>query len=189
MKNNLRIVLVLTAVSLICGFILSLVCYSAKEKIEENEKKYIRDAILNITDNFRKVKERAIEDKIIYELFDERDNFGGYAYLYQGQGYQGKIKILFGINKDLDKLLGIEIIDSMETPGLGAWIKEDFFKQQFEKLDVSGDIECVKAKPKRDNEIEAITSATVSSKAVVSILNQGINELKDILTVTKENDK
>lgn len=167
---------------MICGFALAFVYSWAKEKIEINQRRYIYQAINNIVPEAKNVKEKIIDKKKIYQLFDGEGNLVSYAYLCIGNGYQGELKILFATDKDLNKLLGIEIIESVETPGLGARINEPDFKNQFKGLNLIHKIECVKHKPQEDYQIEAITSATVSSKAVVSILNEGIKELKSLIT-------
>lgn len=179
--NNLRMILVLTGVSVICGFVLSLTFDLAKPLIADNENKYIEQSISAIAPGCGRVKEKTYGKKTVYELFDSQDSLMGYAYLTEGQGYQGKIKIIFAMDPGLSRILGMEVVDSVETPGLGARIREPFFKDQFRDLQAASPIECVKSADPADNRIQAITSATVSSKAVVSIINSGISELKSII--------
>ncbi|MCD6227916.1 MAG: RnfABCDGE type electron transport complex subunit G [Candidatus Omnitrophica bacterium] len=181
LRYNLRVIFVLTFASLICGFVLSFVFNSAKAKIKENEKKDIYRAIYQIVDNCKNVKEKRINEETVYYLFKEKDELIGYAYLSQGQGYQGKIKILFAVDKSIERLLGIEIIESVETPGLGSRINEEDFKNQFKNLKTNVPVECVKFSPQKENQVQAITSATISSRAVVSILNKGIQTLKSLV--------
>jgi electron transport complex protein RnfG len=178
MKDNARIILVLTLICILCGFALSFAFNSAKAKIEANQREYILRAIYNISEECKDVKEVDIEGRLVYKLFDYQDRLVGFAYLSEGQGYQGKIKILFGVDEDLERLLGIEIIESVETPGLGAKISQDTFKEQFRNLTTLNNLECVKFDPYKENQIKAITSATVSSRAVVKIVNEGLEELK-----------
>ncbi len=84
-----------------------------------------------------------------------------------------------GIKPDLETLVGIEILESQETPGLGQEITGDEFKAQFKGLMVLPEITYVKNKlPERPNEIQAVTGATVSSSAVCSILNEKIEKLR-----------
>ncbi|RKX44385.1 MAG: hypothetical protein DRP27_06615 [Thermotogae bacterium] len=186
LKYNLRVIFVLTFISLICGFILSFVFNSAKAKIKENQKKDIYRAIYQIADDCKNVEEKSINEETIYWLFNDKDELIGYAYLSQGQGYQGKIKILFAVDKSIERLLGIEIIENVETPGLGSRINEESFKSQFKNLKTNVPVECVKFFPQKKNQIQAITSATISSRAVVGILNKGIQNLKNLI---EENDR
>jgi electron transport complex protein RnfG len=86
---------------------------------------------------------------------------------------------MVGIQMDYSSLVGIEILESQETPGLGQEIETDNFKNQFKQLNTAPKIIYVKGeKPDQPNEIETITGATISSKAVVTILNKGIENLK-----------
>ncbi len=89
------------------------------------------------------------------------------------------IKIMAGIKEDLITLVGIEILDSQETPGLGQEITSDKFKSQFAGLKTLPGINYVKnTEPTEPNEIQAVTGATISSRAVCAILNEKINELR-----------
>jgi len=79
----------------------------------------------------------------------------------------------------MNTMVGIEILESQETPGLGQEIASESFKSQFNGLKTSPDITYVKnEKPSKPNEVEAITGATISSRAVCAILNEKINELR-----------
>ncbi len=172
MKDNLKIIGILTLVCLACAFFLSLVQDLAAKKIAANAEKRISRAISSLTPDSDHLKQLVIGEDIIYELFNRKNRLIGYGFLAQGQGYQGKIKLLAVIDPSLSHLGGIEVVDSLETPGLGAKIAESQFKEQFKRLRVSVEIDSTK-------DIQAITGATVSSRAVVSILNKRIETLKE----------
>jgi len=179
MKESLKITGALTIVCIICAFLLTFVYKVAHPKIEINEKERVEDAINNLAPSARIIKEiRVNEDELIYKLLDSKECLIGYAFIVSGQGYQGTIKILAVIGPAIERLEGIEIVDSIETPGLGAKIQDLSFKKQFKNLDVSGPIQCIKDEPVKDNQIKAITGATVSSRAVVNILNKRIKEIR-----------
>ena len=181
MKESLKIISVLTIVCVICAFFLSFVYKNAQTEIKNNQKKRIEDAIDALAPQAQTIQKIDIENQEVYELTDKKDNLIAYAFLAQGQGYQGKIKILAIINSGLDKLEGIEIVGSIETPGLGAKIQEADFKDQFKNLMVTVPIECIKDTPSKKNQITAITGATVSSRAVTNILNKQIKNFKQAL--------
>lgn len=90
----------------------------------------------------------------------------GRAMMLQAVGYGGTITILAGMEPD-GNLRGIRIISQQETPGLGARIVESEFLDQFVGLSVS-DLDL----SRNGGAIDAITGATISSRAVV----QGIRE-------------
>ena len=106
----------------------------------------------------------------------------GYTFLASGNGYQGEIDLMAGIKPDMKTLVGIEVLQSQETPGLGQEIDSKEFKEQFKNLAATPEITYVKnQKPSRPNEIEAITGATISSRAVVTILNEKIEDIRSKL--------
>ena len=149
MKDIIKITTTLTVVCLICGLALALVYGVAKVKIELNEKKMIQDAITRLAPWAQKIE----KTNEIYKLFAEGEKLKGYAFLSEGQGYQGKIKMLAVIDSKLKKLEGIEIIDSVETPGLGAKIQEDDFRNQFKELNATPAIECIQEEVEEENQI------------------------------------
>jgi len=173
--KTLRVVLVLTLVSVFSAGTLSFFELLAEKRIAENEKREIEESIFTIVPQTEKIE----EVKDYYKLFDKEGDLLGYIFLAEGQGYQGPVKILFGLKPNLEELLGIEIISHQETPGLGAKIDSGEFKQQFRRLRVLPKIEYLKKKPSLPNQIQAITAATVSSRSVVNILNKKIPPRKD----------
>jgi len=182
MKETIKITTVLTVVCVLCAFLLAFVNNAASERIVANDTKKIEDAIGKLMPSFKRTEKLNIGGESVYKLFNAKEESLGYAFLAKGDGYQGTIKLLAIINPGLDKLEGIEIIDSVETPGLGARIKDDFFRNQFKNLTVTSPIECVKENVTQENQIKAISSATISSKSLVNILNKRIAELKKQLT-------
>lgn len=97
----------------------------------------------------------------------------GYAVEVKGSGYGGTIRMLVGVAPDLKTITGLTVVDNVETPGLGGRITEPAFRDQFIGLNALSAISYVKNQ-KADsakNQIEAISGATISSRAVVSALN------------------
>ncbi|MBU4440043.1 MAG: RnfABCDGE type electron transport complex subunit G [Acetobacterium sp.] len=86
-------------------------------------------------------------------------------------GYSGEIQVLTGISKD-GKVTGITIIKHNETPGLGALATQPKFKDQYKGLSALEKITVVKTIPEAgSNAIQAITGATITSKAVTDGVN------------------
>ncbi len=181
MKETFKIVIVLTFVCIVCSFFLSLAFNSAKQKISLNEKKLIEESIIKISPLTKKIKNISGDSEDLYQLKDKHSQLNGYAFIASGQGYQGTIKILAVSDTSFNKLTGIEIIEAVETPGLGAKIAEAPFLNQFKGLNVSLEISCTKKQITEDNQIEAITGATISSNAVTRILNNRLAEIKEQL--------
>ena len=86
------------------------------------------------------------------------------------EGYGGDITLMVGINAD-DQVQAIAILDQKETPGLGANIKTDVFRARF----VGRHIEQTGWGVTKDGgEIDGLTAATISSRAVVDAVQSGI---------------
>jgi len=183
--NNLKMIkriLVLAIVCVLSGLVLSKVYNYANPKIIQNQKEWIEKAIFNIIPSAKKYESKKVEEEEIYFCYDKNSELIGYVFKTSGMGYQGEIVIMVGLDKNLDRVEGIEILTHSETPGLGAKIVEEKFKKQFKNLKVHPLIEDVKGKlPEKENQIQAITGATVTSKSVVNILNDKIEEIKQIL--------
>ena len=68
----------------------------------------------------------------------------------------------------------------METPGLGTKVTETEFKNQFNGLQCETEVDWIKGvAPSEPNEIQAVTGATISSKSVVQIVNDGLQALRN----------
>jgi electron transport complex protein RnfG len=172
MKKALYMVSVLGLVGLISGTSLVLVYRYARPLIEENREKELRTAIFNIVPGAARYEKASERGEEFFKVYDNGGRLLGYAFIAEGNGYQGKIRLIAGVRKDLATLYGIEVLESVETPGLGGEIVSRAFKGQFASLEFMPEIECVKGKKEKPNEIEAITGATISSMSVANILNR-----------------
>ncbi|MBA1330509.1 hypothetical protein QQ73_04810 [Candidatus Endoriftia persephone str. Guaymas] len=119
-----------------------------------------------------RTQEGADEDTV-YGGYNQQGDLVGYAVAGEGPGFQDTIKLLYGYLPAQRKIVGMEILDSRETPGLGDKIfKDKDFVANFDGLAVDPQIKAVKKGSKSaPYEIDAITGATISSKAVVRIIN------------------
>ena len=89
------------------------------------------------------------------------------------KGYGGQIQLMVGISKE-GKLAGIKILSQSETPGLGANATLPSFYEQYKEKPISKDLEVVKSGTSEDNQIQALTGATITSKAVTTGVNEAI---------------
>lgn len=181
MKNILKMLAVLTMIGIISGGVLSELSSWAEPKIEANRKAALQKAIFLVHDQGKEYKKIENVDFQLYEVYNEKNEKIGYAFPHSGNGYQGMIKIMIGVKNDLKELVGIEILEQVETPGLGTKVTEKPFKSQFEGVDATPQVDYVKGKePSEPNQIQTITGATISSKAVVTIVNQGLEKIRSI---------
>jgi electron transport complex protein RnfG len=118
----------------------------------------------------------AATEPSVYVGFAAGGRFLGYAIPAAGAGFQDTISLLYGYDPAGDRIVGMQVLESRETPGLGDRIyKDEAFVAQFRDLAVAPRLELVKDAPTAPNQVDAITGATISSAAVVTIL-QAANE-------------
>jgi len=116
-----------------------------------------------------------------YPVFEARYpdlSLAGWVTKASGQGYADKIELLMGFDPHAKHLTGLFILEQKETPGLGNKIIEKKWRDQFLKKSTDARLRVVKGGAKTPNDIDAITGATISSKAVVAIINKSAAELE-----------
>ncbi len=115
--------------------------------------------------------------------YDGSGRLVGAAVTAAGMGYQDTIRVLYAYGFDQQAIVGLRVLESRETPGLGDKIETDpAFQRNFAGLDVTlsedgssllRPIETVPAGAKVAAwQIDAITGATVSSQAIGDMLNR-----------------
>ncbi len=175
MKTIIHMIATLTIIGVVAGGLLSGVSNWATPLIEKNKKIETEKAIFLVNPagkSYEAVPDAGFQ---IYKVKDDTGNMIGYSMVYEGNGFQGKIRIMIGLSADMKKLTMYEILEQSETPGLGTKILEDPFKKQFNGLTTEPEIKWVKGKaPSAPNEIQTITGATISSKSVVAIINNAL---------------
>ena len=110
---------------------------------------------------------------------DKDGNIVGWAFIAEGAGFQDKIRLVVALDKEFDEMEGFGVLFSNETPGFGDKMKEDKFRDQFVGAPAE-DFTLLKTgdRGKIDCEIIAITGATVTSDAVVDILDNYIEQVR-----------
>ncbi len=180
MKESARMIAVLTFFAVLSGGILAWFNKFTEERVRLNKLRELQQALSEVVPGMEEyeaiVKERDFE---AYRI-KKGGEVIGYALVAEGNGYQDKIKLIFGLSPDLKKIFALRVLEQKETPGLGARITEPDYLKQWEGRDASSGIELVKGKkPEKENQVEAISGATISSKAVVTIVNQAIERFKE----------
>ena len=103
----------------------------------------------------------------------------GWAFVCEGSGFADKIKLVLTVDAAFEKLAGFGVLASNETPGFGDKIKNDYFRSQFIGAPSAQLVLSKTGNDKKiDGEIVAISGATVSSEAVVEILNNYIRQIR-----------
>ena len=106
------------------------------------------------------------------------------AFKHNGEGYGGNVSVMVGIDME-SKVTGIKVLEHNETPGLGAKVAEPVFTDQFKGKHFGPDdeIEIMEGEPAEETwQVEGLSGATISTYAVVGIVNEAIemfDEYKD----------
>jgi H+/Na+-translocating ferredoxin:NAD+ oxidoreductase subunit G len=95
----------------------------------------------------------------------------GVIYGVETKGYGGTISLLAGFDIASGKITAIKVLSQKETPGLGAKSKEKFFQDRYRDKSAASPLEVTKTEPVRENQIQAITASTITSKAVAKGVN------------------
>ena len=191
MSDSVKMVVVLTIVGLLSGGFLTVVYQKTAPLIERQAQESLRRAIFVVLPEAVDYKEVRLAEDVLYQGLDKKGRQIGWAFLAEGSGFQGKIKLMVGMDQDLNKLQNIEVLESIETPGLGGRITEDDFKRQFQGLNMKKKIKLIKsARPRHVDaldrvRVQAITGATISSKAIVEIIEQRVAAIKQMLRERK----
>lgn len=115
----------------------------------------------------------------VYEAVDG-SNTVGYTIKVNPSGYGGNVEVTVGISSE-GKITGVKIGNNSETPGLGAKAQEPEFYEQYNDKDATA-LEVVKSGSAGENQIKAISGATITSNAVTN----GVNEAVQVFDVLKK---
>jgi electron transport complex protein RnfG len=103
----------------------------------------------------------------------------GWAVLSEGSGFADTIRLIFGWDAKTKRILALRVLENKETPGLGDKIGKEPFAAGFRDREASAGTPLkgvkVDSTPNAANEVDTITGATVSSRAVIRIINAGLH--------------
>ncbi len=172
-----QIAINLAIACLISGVILAVTYFvtnpvAEQKKVEMNNK--AMQTLVKNADSFKKV-----EGKEGWYTANKGSDMLAYIVPIETKGYGGVIKLLAAITPE-GKEIDFTILSHNETPGLGDNAGKDSFRQQFNGKDSSKMI-VVKDPSNKDN-IQALTGATISSRAVT----KGIKEAEEAVMKLKE---
>lgn len=126
--------------------------------------------------NFK--KESMGEDKLT-KGYDKENQLKGYVVKARSRGYSSAIEVLVGVDLDLN-IQGVKVLSQAETPGLGTKVATTKFLNQF----IGKSLPAIAVK-KDGGEIDAVTGATISSRAVTNGVKKELQTLKDYLETEK----
>lgn len=173
MKDILKLGVTLFAICAVAALVLGVTNNITAPVIEERNIQASNEArkiVLSEADEFKELD--GMNSDIVLEVYEgiKDGQVIGYTIKTSSKGYGGAIELMVGISKD-GKITGVEIGNHSETPGLGSKATEPMFKNQYVDKDVSNSLLVVKGSANNDNEISAISGATITSNGVTSGVN------------------
>jgi electron transport complex protein RnfG len=149
------------------------------ERIADNQSAELSAAILEVVpamDPASTPEKLEIAGKEAYRCQAEDGSLAGWAIVNAGGGFIDKIRLVTGLSPDGSEIIGIKVIEHLETPGLGNKIEtkgdENPYPLQYAGKSTGGPLELVKGTAGQPSQIEAITGATYSSQYVMDIVNE-----------------
>jgi Na+-translocating ferredoxin:NAD+ oxidoreductase subunit G len=187
---------VLVGLALLAGLVIALAYELTRPVVQSKRMAYMQAAVLQVLpDTVRFIGYealaggfRALPDAAprpdLFAGYDAEGGLVGFAIPARGMGYQDHISLLYGLDPIAGVVLGLRILESRETPGLGDRIVDDpaflaGFRELNLVLDSAGSslaepVALATRRPRQTWEIDGITGATVSSRAVVRALSESI---------------
>lgn len=196
-----RLVGTLGVAAVAAGFAIVFVYQWAHPRIEAHQAEQLRAAVHQVLggpDTYRPVYvldgqlldslppgADSTDARTVYAGFDG-DRLIGFAVPGEKPGYQDVVRLIFGYDPREDLVLGMTVLESKETPGLGAKITSDSaFISQFGGIRLP--LEGVKDGAEDPGEVDMITGATISSEVVIEIINEGVGDLGPFLREGMQN--
>jgi len=169
-KIIIRLGLTLMVVSLVAALALGLTFALTNEQIKRQAKEKEAEAFRKVLPQVKRAedfKEKKDLTKKIQKKYEEVNKVAegyvsgkkvGTVVVVWPRGYGGYIKMAVGLDTD-GKVTDYALIEHNETPGLGTFIEESSFRKKFKGKEARDPVEIAR-------DIDAITGATVSSRAV-----------------------
>lgn len=182
MKNAkfiFKLAAILFAIVFVCTLLLVLANDLTKGRIAELKLEAENTAKLEVlpdASSFDLAEAQGVAEAYIGK--DADGNTVGYCFKSETSGFGGVITMMVGVKKD-GTLSGVRVTNLSETPGLGAKATDFDWISQFDGK--SDTISVVKTGNAKGNEINAISGATITSKAVTSGVNKALDAAKALM--------
>ena len=172
--------LILTAICTIVTLLLAMTNMLTVDKIAANAAQKAAESRRKVlaAENYKPLD----KDGAVYGAYDADGNMIGVVITTQASGYGGKIDVMTGIRSD-GEVSGVNILSMEETPGLGARGKEDSFLRQYKGFDSPN-----LAVSKDGGQINALSGATITSRAITKAVNEAIEISKNYLGAVSASD-
>jgi electron transport complex protein RnfG len=201
MRNLIKQLWLLLTLAVVFGAALAFTDQSTKKRIADNRQKQIRMLAQQATlgeleytqkgEPIFKISLKAMnylkaKGLTAYEVLplDAKGSPIGYALIGEGIGWD-QLLVLVGLSPDLQKITGLEILQCRETPGLGERVKTPEFREQYKKS-ADKPLILTKEHPTAENQVQALTGATISSTAVTDIVNATVKKARELIHPDKK---
>lgn len=187
--DKVKMLIFVIILGTISAGLLVIINFYTTQRVLKNEELKIKASVLDAF-NIKHGKgdiEQVFEDNVKTFAKDSvtfyRSNNNEIAFKFSGPGFWGPISGIIALDFDFKTIKGIQIVRQEETPGLGGRITEKEFLNQFKDKKVLPQLVIVTGgrKSVEENEVDAITGATMTSKALEDLLNKEIQKYKEIV--------
>ncbi|HMP31913.1 MAG TPA: FMN-binding protein, partial [Saprospiraceae bacterium] len=185
----------MASIGIICALLIVITYEGTASTIEKNKIEALDKAIFkvipnisttmpfqfNVDQTFSLATSNISKNPKVYAGYDKNGTLKGIAITAVGKGYGEVLNLLYGYDPVQQKIIGFYVLESKETPGIGDKIEKMPFLNNFNAMEVTltedqskllNNITTVKQGAKSQSwEIDAITGATITSRAVGNILN------------------
>lgn len=191
MRDRVKMLISMLAASLVSALMLAAINAVSKETILKNQERNFKVAVLNALNISFDVgnTEEVFKNKIVRKDTGERVLYLSdktAAFEVEDSGFWGPVSLIVGVDTEAMTIIGLEIVEEEETPGLGARITETAFRDQFRGKSLDKPIIVkIKGESPGANDVEAVTGASISSKAVEKIVNEASRPFLEIIRSMK----
>ncbi len=170
MKETIRYGLILALICVVASGLLAGVNTITTSKILA-QSKLEEEAVLRkvFADAARFESVKSANEIIYYKAYDNDGRFLGVAFKASGKGYSSTIETMVGMLKD-GTIAAVSILSQNDTPGLGLRVTESSFTGRFTNKNIT-DL----------NQVQAITGATISSRAVIDSVKKKAEEIRSLI--------
>ena len=170
-SSLINMVLTLFVITVVAAVALGFVYYFTKEPIAQVKEKKLNEGLMKVLPAFDHQVAEEVEGVPTYKAFDANEQLVGTAIeVVTDKGFGGDVKVLVGFDTE-GKIFGYTVLEHKETAGLGSKMGDWF--QEGGKGNVIGKDLSTPAKVSKDGgDVDAITAATISSRAFCDALNK-----------------
>lgn len=196
-SDGFKMIRLMGVVSLLCGLLIVGTEVNTRGRIRRNQEIIMRESVAQLLPGIEKQIIYGVEPsgdlKILasaeatgprlFAGYDASGKFLGVVIEASERGYSDIISAMYAYAPDTQTITGFQVVDMKETPGLGNRISTDpGFLENFKSLDATHPITTVKHGTKKNPwEIDAISGATVSSRAVGRMLQKSVQDVAPVV--------